>query len=136
MLTLQRGASHRDRQIDALVTEVHDLTVSNAQDSRIAAQRHREDVLRQAGTQTKLDASLAAEDALLAYLRAHGIHLPARLVTVIRPPRIVVRHPRATHHTRRRQRSATSSTTPTGPGKSGHAPGHHHKHPRHSRRHH
>lgn len=127
VVSTQHASERRDAQIATLIQTVRDDNRDAARD-RNAATRER------AQLQRKLDASLASQDALLGYLRAHGIHLPTRLVTVIRPPRIVVRHPRATHHPRRQHRSTTSSTTPTGPGKSGHAPGHT-KHPRHGRRH-
>ena len=133
------------------------------QDRQVAAGNHQRDVLiaaldeqssqaaadREAGARDRA-ADAANQQALLAYTKAiaaqqaaenqwlvnHHFPVPQRFLTVIRPPRIVVRHPRVSHHVKRRHRSATSSTTPTGPGKSGHAPGHHHKHPRHGRRHH
>jgi hypothetical protein len=119
MVLLQRGTVHRDHQIDALVTEVHDISDSAAADRRTATRERRE-------LQRKLDASLAAQEALLAYLRGHGIHVPTKFFTIVQR-QTVVRHHHARHHVKRRSsttnRSGTS-TTPTGPGKSGTAPGH------------
>lgn len=114
-------------QIDALIATVQQHDAEAAQDRATAATNQK----------ALLDytAALAArQDALLTYLRAHGIRIPQRLVTVIPPPRIVVGHPRPGHHVRRHRTSAGGSSTPTGPGKSGSAPGHH-KHPRHGHRH-
>lgn len=118
----QRASDRRDAQIAALVHTVGRNDRAAAADRRAATRERRT-------LQRKLDASLASQDALLAYLRAHGIHLPTRLVTVVRSPRIVV-HRHRQHHVR--HHSGRRTTTSTGPGKSGR----HHKHPRHGHRHH
>ncbi|HWU21100.1 MAG TPA: hypothetical protein VN088_06225 [Nocardioides sp.] len=128
------GANAAHRADDALATmQQHDQA---AQIDRAAAAQDRRTAAANQKALLDYTAALAArQDALLAYLRAHGIRLPARLVTTIAPPRIVVRHHRAHHHRARRHRTtSSSSSTPAGPGKSSTAPGHH-KHPRHGRRH-
>lgn len=116
----QHAATHRDRQIDALVTEVHTLT-----SERQSIQR-------------KLDASLVAQDAMLRLLRANGIPVPTRFVTKVER-RVVMRHhvihssrpsrhghSHRKHGASRRPRTAitTATTAPTGPGKSALSPGH------------
>jgi len=112
--------NHARRQIDALVTEVHDISADAATDRRVAT-RERE------ALQVKLDASLVAQDAMLRLLRTNGIRVPTRFVTKIER-RIVIRHPHhrtRTHHSTHRRRATSSTTrTPTGPGHSGSAPGH------------
>lgn len=126
MVLLQRGTAHRDQQIDALVTEVHDISDSAAADRRTAARERR-------ALQRKLDASLASQDALLSYLRAHGIRVPAKYFTTVERRIVIRHHHRARHHAKRRHRSTSggsTSTAPTGPGKSGP-----HRHHGHGRRH-
>lgn len=121
LLAQQQDVAAKRHQIDALISTVQQHDTEAAADRATAASNQR----------ALLDytATLAArQDALLAYLRAHGIRLPQRLVTVVPRPRIVVRH-RHAHHSgsRTRHRSiSTSGTTrvPSGPGKSGSAPGH------------
>lgn len=125
------GVSASNRADEALATmQQHDQA---AQVDRAEAAQDRATA---AGNQRALlayTATLAArQDALLSYLRVHGIHLPTRLVTVVPRPRIVVRHhgharprskrirrPSSKHH-----RNSAAASTPTGPGKSGSAPGH------------
>lgn len=128
-------AAHRaDVAIATMQEHDHDA----AQDRAAAAEDRRTAAENQKALLDYTAALAARQDALLAYLRAHGVHLPQRLVTVVPAPRIVVRHPRAGHNVKRRHATAGSgrhATAPTGPGKSGNPPGHH-KHPRHGHRHH
>lgn len=131
LLEQHQDVVSKRHQIDALISTVQQHDAEAAADRTTAAANQR----------ALLDytAALAArQDALLAYLRAHGIHLPTRLVTVVPRPRIVVRHHRTTLHVKRHHSTTAGSggsSTPAGPGKSGSAPGHR-KHPRHGHRRH
>ena len=127
----QHQITARDRQIADLHSQVGDLTDEVAtltgliRDANATADN----------TERRLNASTASQRDLLAWLKRHGIDVPRRFLLVER--RIVVRHHRQAAHHVRRHRSSTSgarSTAPSGPGKSGHAPGHT-KHPRHGHRH-
>jgi hypothetical protein len=108
IVATQNASERRDNQIAALVKTVSRNDRSAATDRATAA----------ANQKALLDytAALAArQDALLNYLRVHGIHIPQHLVTVIPPPRIVVRHPRVR---RGGSRAHHHASTPQ-PGKSG-----------------
>lgn len=116
VVATQHASERRDAQIATLIQTVRDDNHDAAADRATAAQNQR--------ALLAYTAQLAArQDALLAYLRGHGIALPARLVTTIARPRIVVRH----HHANRSgsRTRHRSSTQPKQPGKSGG----HRKHP-------
>lgn len=130
IVATQRASERRDAQIAALIQTVRDDNHDAAQDRTTATANQR----------ALLDytATLAArQDALLAYLRAHGIHLPQRLVTVVPRPRIIVRHHHAhrsgsrNRHRSSRTTSGTSSSGVKQPGKSGG----HRRHPHRPHRH-
>lgn len=121
LIDQQRQLAEGNGRTDTLISSLRDADHDAAQDRRTAARNQR----------ALLDYTKALadrQDALLAYLRGHGIQLPARLVTVVPPPRIVTvpRHHRPSSKSSRPR----SGSTPTGPGKSGAAPGHrkHHHH--------
>lgn len=126
VISTQHASNRRDAQIASLVQTVKDNDAAAAADRRTATRERR-------ALQRKLDASLASQDALLSYLRAHGIRVPAKYFTTVERRIVIRHHHRARHHAKRRHRSTSggsTSTAPTGPGKSGP-----HRHHGHGRRH-
>ncbi|GAB2970359.1 hypothetical protein [Nocardioides montaniterrae] len=129
VVSTQHASDRRDRQIASLIQAVRDSDHDAARDRRTAAQNQR----------LLLDYTKALadrQDALLTYLRAHGIHVPARFITEVPAPRIVTIHPHRGPSPKHSGGGTSSrSPRPTGPGKSGHAPGHR-KHRPHGHKHH
>lgn len=115
----------KDRQINALIQTAE--AKDRAAERRDAAAA-RERTTAAEAQKALLDYTRALADrqaAILAYLRAHGVHLPTRLVREIPSP--AVAQPKSSRHHRSGRRSGRVSSSSGGvdrPGKSEHAPGH------------
>lgn len=116
----------KDRQINALIQTAE--AKDRAAERRDAAAAQERTTAAEA-QKALLDYTRALADrqtAILAYLRAHGVELPTRLVREIPPP-VVAQQKGSRPRADRPSGRVSSSGTADRPGKSEHAPGHNKK---------
>lgn len=102
----QHDIADRGRQIDSLIATVRQGERDAAHDRDIAAQNQR-------ALLEYTKALATRQDALLAWLRAHGIRLPSRYVTTIPAPRLLAIHHRPGRHTLSSPRHSSSPAAPS-----------------------
>ena len=132
-----KDSEAKSDQVAALIAALKEQAEDAAVDRTTAAQGQRALLDDVEGLIGYTKALAGRQDAILDYLRVHGIHLPTRLVTAVPPPRIVT-VPRGGQHTSSRPPAslpphpAPMHPSTSSPGKSGSAPGHtkHHKKPK------
>lgn len=118
-----RDGREKDRQIDALIGTAEAKDRAAERRDAAAAEERLTAAENQRALLDYTRALAARQAAILAYLRAHGVDLPVRLVRVIPAPEIVRtgKRPRKTAPDSGR---VSSSGTTDRPGKSENAPGH------------
>lgn len=118
----------QDHQVNELLAQRAQDRADAAHDRATAANDRAVFTSNQRELVDYLQAVVAQQAGENAWLRNHHIPIPQRFVTVVPPPRIVV-HRHRVHHVRRHRshhqvRHPRTAAAPTGPGKSGRAPGH------------